>query len=155
MGKDLKGRELGNMITQRKDGVYYARIIRNGVKDVHIYSKNLDTLQKKLDKVKKDISDLPIYVPEIKISDNQQECDPKKGAFIYFITDGNYVKIGVASNIKSRMKILQTGNPNELRVIHSEYSDFPYDLEKTYHDKYKKYHIRGEWYNILNIINGQ
>ena len=24
MGKDLKGRELGNMITQRKDGVYYA-----------------------------------------------------------------------------------------------------------------------------------
>lgn len=45
MGKDLKGRELGKGLYQRKDGRYEARAKING-NDVSIYGFNLRELKK-------------------------------------------------------------------------------------------------------------
>lgn len=45
MGKDLKGRELGKGLYQRKDGRYEARTKING-SDVSIYGFNLRELKK-------------------------------------------------------------------------------------------------------------
>lgn len=45
MGKDLKGRELGKGLYQRKDGRYEARTKVNG-SDVSIYGFNLRELKK-------------------------------------------------------------------------------------------------------------
>lgn len=48
MGKDLKGKELGVGITQRKDGVYQARYSDRWGKRKTIYGKNLKDLRKEL-----------------------------------------------------------------------------------------------------------
>ena len=51
MGKDLKGKELGNGITQRKDGRYMARFTVDG-KTHTIYEFDLNTLKKKFSEKK-------------------------------------------------------------------------------------------------------
>lgn len=48
MGKDLKGKELGQGITQRKDGVYQARYSDRWGKRKTIYNKSLKELRKDL-----------------------------------------------------------------------------------------------------------
>lgn len=48
MGKDLKGKELGSGICQRKDGLYYARYLDRWGKRKSIYNKNLRELRKGL-----------------------------------------------------------------------------------------------------------
>lgn len=42
-------------------------------------------------------------------------CDNKK--CLYFITDGKYVKIGVSNNPFKRLKQLQTGHADRLRIL--------------------------------------
>lgn len=51
MGKDLKGKELGRGLSQRKDGRYEARATINGVK-IDIYDMNLTQLKKEFEKEK-------------------------------------------------------------------------------------------------------
>ena len=51
MGKDLKGRELGKGLYQRKDGRYEARAKING-NDVSIYVFNLRELKKNFQELK-------------------------------------------------------------------------------------------------------
>ena len=51
MGKDLKGKELGNGITQRKDGRYMARFTVDR-KTHTIYEFDLKTLKKKFSEMK-------------------------------------------------------------------------------------------------------
>lgn len=51
MGKDLKGKELGTGITQRKDGRYEARALIKG-KRIDIYSNNLQELKREFRKQK-------------------------------------------------------------------------------------------------------
>lgn len=50
MGKDLKGKELGNGISQRKDGRYCARYNDRFGKRAYLYSRNLTELKKELNK---------------------------------------------------------------------------------------------------------
>lgn len=51
MGKDLKGKNLGIGITQRADGIYYARAIVNGQK-IELYGSNLAELRRKFEREK-------------------------------------------------------------------------------------------------------
>lgn len=48
MGKDLKGKDLGQGISQRKDGRYNARATIEGV-SINIYNYNLKALKKEFD----------------------------------------------------------------------------------------------------------
>lgn len=82
--------------------------------------------------------------------------DPK--CFVYLISNGEYIKIGVAKNVEARLKDLQVANAKELQLICS----FPlknekeaFKLEQFLHTEYEAYHIRGEWFNILNYIHVQ
>jgi|APGre2960657404_1045060.scaffolds.fasta_scaffold201912_2 hypothetical protein len=51
--------------------------------------------------------------------------------------------------VSKRISTLQIGNPNNLEIrIISGLSDDVYNLENYIQKKYKKYHIRGEWYNL-------
>ena len=65
---------------------------------------------------------------------------------VYFISDesGN-IKIGIAENIKKRLDLLQTGNSQKLKLV-KHIKGGGKETEKRLHNKYKKYHIRGEWY---------
>lgn len=52
MGKDLKGKEIGRGISQRKDGRYEARAVVNGTK-IDLYNFNLNELINSFNKEKK------------------------------------------------------------------------------------------------------
>ncbi len=56
MGKDLKGRELGKGIYQRKDGRYEARTKIRG-SDISIYGFNLRELKKEFQELKEQAKD--------------------------------------------------------------------------------------------------
>ena len=51
MGKDLKGKNIGKGLGQRKDGRYEARAVINGVK-IHLYDMNLSQLKKSFEEEK-------------------------------------------------------------------------------------------------------
>jgi len=71
---------------------------------------------------------------------------------VYFIEDAVSVavKIGKANNIFTRLKELQTGNPNPLRVIHYLKCNSPkqaFELEKDLHRKFHHLRKEGEWFH--------
>ena len=45
------------------------------------------------------------------------EDDAECGSYVYFIQCGQYVKIGIATTIKTRLRELQVGNPITLSVL--------------------------------------
>ena len=59
----------------------------------------------------------------------------------------NY-KIGITSNIKKRIKQLQTGNSNRLQLVCYIKNDNVYNLEKELHNHFKDKLVFGEWYNL-------
>ena len=65
---------------------------------------------------------------------------------LYFIKSGNYVKIGYTRSIKDRLNQLQSGNPNELKLIFllDDAKDLEIPLHKFFKGKNK--HQRGEWF---------
>jgi hypothetical protein len=74
--------------------------------------------------------------------------------FVYFLKAGDHkkapIKIGIASNITSRINSLQTGCPYELiciAQIKCESRAEAQELEKTLHSKFSKYCLRGEWFS--------
>ena len=79
--------------------------------------------------------------------------------YLYFIstTRKNVVKIGIAKNPNKRLKTFQTANYEKLiilRVIQVPTRNLAFELEKALHQKFKKYHIRGEWFKLTpTIIN--
>lgn len=84
--------------------------------------------------------------------------------YVYFITDGQYVKIGKAKNVKERIKELQSGNGRKLSVLftiqapnicYSPNDNLAYAIESFLHKTFKDYRLQGEWFDILNIINVQ
>lgn len=52
MGKNLKGKEIGRGISQRKDGNYMARFVDSYGKRRTLYGKNLNILRHKLEKIR-------------------------------------------------------------------------------------------------------
>jgi hypothetical protein len=67
---------------------------------------------------------------------------------VYFITDGEYIKIGYAYDLKERLIALQIGSSRVLRVVRSFFSMYPYEEEQLLHQKYKASHVRGEWFKL-------
>lgn len=69
MGKNLKGKELGKGITQRKDGRYEARFTLNG-KNICLYNMNLSKLKKDFENEKlKILRDETGLRPNVKVSE--------------------------------------------------------------------------------------
>ena len=82
------------------------------------------------------------------------ESNPK--AFVYFISDGEYVKIGKRDHQSNRLNDLQTGNPRQLTTL------FEIPLisgkaanatEKHLHKAFGGYRKNGEWFDILRSLN--
>lgn len=75
-----------------------------------------------------------------------------KPYWVYIIMDsGQYAKVGVSHNVGRRLKILQTGNPQKLRVyalLRCENRQAAYELESAIHKIFKKHgsHTHGEWF---------
>lgn len=81
----------------------------------------------------------------------------KKNGCVYFIVEEEEdfhpdlsfsIKVGITVNIKSRIKNLQTGNPNTLFVLgHISTLDYK-QLERELHRKFAPSHISGEWFSL-------
>lgn len=70
---------------------------------------------------------------------------------VYFVTDGEFVKIGIARLFAKRLSGLQTGSPRELKALCvCMFDDFIWaqKYEKLLHDHFIDKHIRGEWFKI-------
>lgn len=76
-------------------------------------------------------------------------------SFVYFISDGEKVKIGKANNVESRLKSLQTSHAKELsliKCIKCKNEESAYKKEKQLHKKFDEFRITGEWFDILEFI---
>ncbi len=84
-------------------------------------------------------------------------CDPAVAhAYVYFISDGEYVKIGAANNPVNRLSDLQVANSRKLEllcVIPVKDRESCIDLESRLHGVYRIRKVRGEWYDILKLID--
>lgn len=77
---------------------------------------------------------------------------PSNG-FVYLIADydNNAYKIGASRNCTTkRMKQLQTGNSNELTLLYTYKTEFPYRLETILHNRFKHKQIQNEWFALDN-----
>ena len=75
-----------------------------------------------------------------------------KGENVYFISDGDYVKIGkTTGDPTARLASLQTGNPRELAVLGMAFNGrggCATNLEHWLHELLKKHRVRGEWFSL-------
>ena len=82
--------------------------------------------------------------------DKPKQLEEKQ--YLYGITDGDMIKLGMSNNIKKRLAGLQTSNPKTLRIKWEYYtgrsSKVARSLEKKLHRRCKKYLARGEWFKI-------
>lgn len=79
---------------------------------------------------------------------------------VYFITDGSYIKIGIAASIPSRVKQLQTGNPNKLSVLYLidvKSQKEALKIEQQYHNYFSSKRKLGEWFDIKekDLLNSE
>lgn len=73
---------------------------------------------------------------------------PKSGK-IYLMTDGHFCKIGMTSKSTSkRIKELQTGNSNEIIILHEVEVRHPRKVEATLHRRYSYCKQLNEWFNL-------
>lgn len=83
-------------------------------------------------------------------------CDyetPK--CFVYFISDGQFVKIGKAKNVKSRLSSIQVSSPRECKILAlipcaDEASALK--AEQILHSRFSEYRMSGEWFNIYDGV---
>jgi hypothetical protein len=82
-----------------------------------------------------------------------------KKHYVYAISDGDNIKIGMSNNVPARLKALQTSNSKELIVVWKYYvgntAKDAIKIERMLHRACRKYLIRGEWFSMdcIDIIN--
>jgi len=73
---------------------------------------------------------------------------PKRG-YLYVVKpkykDGPF-KIGIATDLQSRLDNLQTAHYEQLEAFLAIEMDNPRELEKALHRQFREYRIRGEWF---------
>lgn len=79
--------------------------------------------------------------------------EPEDFSGVYFLRAGksDFVKIGRAVSIRSRLKTLQTGNPFELKLeawIETHDTHVSTRLEASIHKHARDKNFRGEWFRL-------
>ena len=67
-----------------------------------------------------------------------------RNGYVYFISSGSFIKIGLAEEPMQRLAALQISNPYQLSIVKSIPGTFK--TEKDFHRIFSKYRIRGEWF---------
>lgn len=75
----------------------------------------------------------------------------KKPTHLYILSDGEKVKIGVTSDIDTRIKSLQTGNPKKIVLLYIEERTNPTKAETYLHRCFTKQREEGEWFHGLTV----
>ena len=77
-------------------------------------------------------------------------CKRDNSGFIYLAqaSQTQWCKIGMSKQPYKRMSSLQTGSPLEIILIHRIFTFDMVALEKSLHDYYAAYSLRGEWFDL-------
>jgi hypothetical protein len=70
---------------------------------------------------------------------------------IYFVKCRRFLKIGFATDVRTRIADLQTGNPFELRLI-AELKNHTRIVETWFHEILWKSRTRGEWFRMTKLV---
>ena len=77
--------------------------------------------------------------------------------YVYAISDGYNIKIGVSKHPEKRIKQLNTGNAESLYLL--GYFEGDRKLEKYIHDNFRKVRFNGEWMypteELLDYLNNK
>jgi len=73
------------------------------------------------------------------------------GARVYFVQQGDYVKIGFTTKMENRLRDLQIGAPNELKLLTTVTG--PRKTESKFHEFFRSSHHRGEWFDAKPVID--
>lgn len=68
------------------------------------------------------------------------------GVYIYLIRCDSFYKIGIASNLESRLNTLQCGNPFELDLVWAAKIKDAIETEELLHELYKEKRRFREWF---------
>lgn len=80
------------------------------------------------------------YTPDRAGSLSQRPKDAKRG--VYVAGFGSYVKIGITTNLDSRMAQLQTPEPMMVYALLDGWAA----EERELHERFSEYRLRGEWF---------
>lgn len=78
------------------------------------------------------------------------EASKDSWGFVYVIqeSESGNLKIGVSKNPAARLKQLQTGNSQTLKLLYTSLvCANAFELESSVHEAFAEYAIRGEWFN--------
>lgn len=83
------------------------------------------------------------------VKENKYEDRIEQDSYVYLMKNkrNNYTKIGKSNNPKYRERTLQSQEP-EVSLIFKKKVTNPSIVEKTLHDKYKDFRLRGEWFDL-------
>lgn len=73
---------------------------------------------------------------------------------VYFIKAGEYLKIGIAKDVKARLSTLQTGNPIRFElcgIVDNLSRTQAMHYEKKLHRFYRNCRVNGEWFRRDNF----
>lgn len=89
---------------------------------------------------------------EIEWNNKEPNYQPSRSGYVYLVEQGEFIKIGFATNPFKRMRALQTANPNGISFLFCIQADMA--LEKQLHQKYDRFRIRsnGEWFNNKQVV---
>jgi Meiotically up-regulated gene 113 len=78
-------------------------------------------------------------------------------SWVYVIleeTQRHFVKVGFTSNLKRRIRDLQTGNPDPLVLVAKVRSspEAYRSLERDLHEKLRNHRVRGEWFDAYQEV---
>ncbi len=69
-------------------------------------------------------------------------------AFVYVISAGDFIKIGVARDVSKRVHQMRVGCPFEIEVLRAWPCSDPYAFERRLHHQLRAYRVRGEWFRV-------
>lgn len=85
------------------------------------------------------------------IGQEPEPLPPRAPQFIYFVgSEAGPIKIGIATNVQSRLAALQTGSPVRLSLLASVEGDL--SREYLYHSIFHKHRLHGEWFEPAQPI---
>lgn len=65
---------------------------------------------------------------------------------VYFIKSGHFLKIGIASQLRTRFKAIKTDCQEECELIGYIKSEEHRKIEKEIHDSFPQFNYRAEWF---------
>ena len=72
--------------------------------------------------------------------------------YLYAISDGDFVKLGMSRDCLKRLEALQVGHPKELVLVKAwhvaRYPHLAKQSERKMHKRFKKFLVRGEWFSV-------